>query len=170
MPPGATTMSHDISQSRFGVHYVSGICSQAGFGIDEFSIDEDVLAVDATVQFPAVGARVQIKTTRTRALSDASEYISYTAKPGWLDKWRASIVAPVYFVVVLMPPDASGWMQHAVDGTTLSGIGAFWCRIHVEECEKSGQIIVPRANRLDASAIAQWEQATLGPYTGGEGA
>ena len=149
------------------MHYVSGICSQAGFGIDETSIDEDVLAVDATVQFPAVGARVQIKTTRTNTLSDASEYISYTAKPGWLAKWRASSVAPVYFVVVVIPPDTNIWMKHVADGTSLAGIGAFWCRIHVEECEKSGQIIVPRENRLDAAAIAQWERATLEPYTGG---
>jgi hypothetical protein len=75
--------------ARFGAAYLRAICSHAGVGFTETTIDEDVLAVDATVDFAISPARVQIKCS-IRFKIKKGKTASWQAEESWWGK-RISI-------------------------------------------------------------------------------
>src|SRR5687768_16882211 len=98
-PISIATLSANGSKARFGVAYVRAVCSQAGVGFKETSIDEDVLAIDGEIDFAVAAARVQIKCTGQFRINGGGDTATWPAEPAWWTKWHRSKV-PVYFVVV----------------------------------------------------------------------
>jgi hypothetical protein len=142
------------------------ICSQAGVGFEETSIDEDVLAVDGSVVFRPASARVQIKCTGQLRIG-SGETATWHAEPGWWAKWHDSGV-PVYFVVVIVDPDVqTRWLAHRQDGT-MHHAAAFWVR--VDQMSEGAGITVPKTQRLTADTLHIWAadvEACFGVKRGG---
>jgi hypothetical protein len=54
------TLTPNGAKARFGVAYLRAICSHAGVGFTETSADEDVLAIDGSIEFELGSVRVQV--------------------------------------------------------------------------------------------------------------
>ncbi|WP_158610041.1 DUF4365 domain-containing protein [Micromonospora musae] len=151
-PVDIATFSPNGSKARFGVAYLRAICSQAGVGFTETSIDEDVLAIDGAVDFATASARVQVKCTGKFRIHGGST-ATWPADDRWWAKWHGSCV-PVYFVLVVMDPDEQpDWLDHRVDGT-MHRAAAFWAR--VDKMSQGASITVPKSQRLTADTLRQW--------------
>jgi hypothetical protein len=150
------------------VHYVRLLSGHAGYGFNEWSPGEDVLAVDCSVEFPVIGARVQVKSTRDHAIDGNGENISMKVTRKWLDKWQHS-AAPVYFVVVVVPQLPTDWIDHSESSTILKGTCAYWCQIDVTQFNDNAnqQLHVPRAQRLTAETFGEWDLAAIQAFGGG---
>jgi hypothetical protein len=152
IPWDFATLSANGSKARFGVAYLRAICSQAGVGFTETSIDEDVLAVDGEVNFELASARVQVKCTGGFKIQSGPT-ATWPTEESWWNKWRRSAV-PVYFVLVVMDPDEqTTWLDHRTDGTLHRAAG-FWVRVDRLPTTKS--IAVPKEQRLTAETIRRW--------------
>jgi hypothetical protein len=146
------TLSPNGAKARFGVAYLRSVCSQAGVGFTETSIDEDVLAIDGKVEFEIAEARVQVKCTGKFRIN-GGETASWPADPGWWRKWHVSKV-PVYFVLLIVDPDDQhSWLNHQFDGT-LHRAAAFWVR--VDHMAEGASITVPKRQRLTADTLREW--------------
>jgi Domain of unknown function (DUF4365) len=151
-PDSVATLSSTGSKARFGAAYVRAICSHAGVGFTETTIDEDVLAVDGTVDFAAASVRVQIKCTGQYRIT-SGKTASWHAEESWWGKWHQSRV-PVYFVLVVVDPDDQlAWLEHKDEGT-LHRAAAFWVR--VDQLPDRSRIRVPKSQRLTAATLTQW--------------
>jgi hypothetical protein len=128
------------------------VCSQAGVGFDETSIDEDVLAIDGKIDFAVAPVRVQVKCTGQFRI-DSGTTATWPAEDGWWEKWHKSAV-PVYFVVLIVDPDEQHrWLEHRRDGT-MHHAAAFWVR--VDQMSEGPGIAVPKKQRLTAETLSQW--------------
>ncbi|MET7967564.1 DUF4365 domain-containing protein [Micromonospora sp. NPDC005305] len=146
------TLGPNGCKARFGVAYLRAICSQAGVGFTETSIDEDVLAIDGKVEFAVADARVQVKCTGKFRIN-GGDTATWPADEQWWKKWHNSGV-PVYFVLVVMDPDDQpDWLDHRVDGT-MHRTAAFWVR--VDKMSQASGITVPKSQRLTADTLRQW--------------
>lgn len=160
-PVPSRTLSPNGRKARYGVSYVRNICAQAGFGLNETSPDEDVLATDCDVLFAEGNVRVQVKCTSGLALGGKTK--SWRLKPTWLRKWEQSQL-PVYFVLVVVPKDEPTWLEHPADGT-VHRTAAFWQRIRAEELD--GSISIPKAQRLTAATLNGWHSDLLAVFRPG---
>jgi hypothetical protein len=146
------TLSPKGSKARFGAAYLRAVCSHAGVGFTETTIDEDVLAIDGTVDFAVSPARVQIKCTGQFRISGGPT-ASWQAEENWWGKWHQSKI-PVYFVLVVVDPDDQRtWLQHQDDGT-LNRAAAFWVR--VDRLPDRSRIAVPKSQRFTAETLETW--------------
>jgi hypothetical protein len=146
------TLSPNGAKARFGAAYMRAICSHAGVGFTETSIDEDVLAVDGKIEFAMGDARVQIKCTGHFRIN-GGETATWPADEAWWQKWHKSKV-PVYFVLVMVDPDIQqSWLDHLVDATVCRS-AAFWVR--VDQMSEGPSITVPKTQRLTAATLADW--------------
>jgi hypothetical protein len=144
------TLSTDQRKALYGMSYVRSICSQAGVTITATEQDSDVLAIDCNVEFEELSVRVQVKCTSQWVLRGHS--LSYPVKEGWIRKWQ-KCMGPVYFVVVIVPPDSMQWIAHDHEGT-MHKTGAFWTRLKPGAI--GGSVQVPKSQRLTAQAIEEW--------------
>lgn len=162
------TLSLNGAKARFGAAYLRSVCSQAGVGFTETSIDEDVLAIDGEVNFEIASARVQVKCTGQFRIN-GGETATWPAEPGWWAKWQKSKV-PVYFVILMVDPDEQHrWLDHQLDGTMLYA-AAFWVR--VDQMSESPGIRVPKEQRLTADTLRLWAadvDACFGEQDTGDG-
>ena len=146
------TLGANGAKARFGAAYLRTICSHAGVGFMETTIDEDVLAIDGKIEFAMGDARVQIKCTGQFRI-DGGTTASWPAEEAWWLKWHRSKV-PVYFVIVMVDPDDQPqWLEHRNDGT-LCRTAAFWVR--VDQMVEGPSITVPKVQRLTADTLAGW--------------
>lgn len=125
-------------------------CAHAGYGMDETTSDEDVRAIDGTVNFRVGSAHFQVKCT-TKSFSPKSESITWPITEGWVDSWRRAM-APVYFVIVKVKTQDL-WTQH-LDAHTMLDATAFWTPVPLDIKRKS--IVVPRASRFTTETLRQW--------------
>lgn len=153
------TLSPNGQRARYGVSYVRNICAQAGFGLNETSPDEDVLATDCDVVFMEANVRVQVKCTSGLTLGGKTK--SWQLKSAWLRKWEQSLL-PVYFVLVVVPGKESTWLDHPADGT-MHRTAAFWQRVRTEQLGTA--ISVPRTQRLTATTLQAWHRDLLDAFT-----
>jgi hypothetical protein len=171
LPPSLrqiATLDSNRAKARFGVAYFKAVCSQAGIGFSETPIDEDVLAVDGTVNFAEAPVMVQIKCTgRFRVTGGATA--SWPAEATWREKWKKSRL-PVYFVLVIVDPDEqTAWLDHRQDDTVLKS-AAFWVRVDQES--EGVSITVPKNQRLTSATFKLWYnemEASFTPVSGGDG-
>lgn len=146
------TLSTRGSKARFGVAYLRAICSHAGVGFTETSIDEDVLAIDGKIEFDIAEARVQVKCTGQFRIK-GGETASWPTESSWWQKWRKSKI-PVYFILLVVDPDRQPqWLDHRDDGT-LYRAAAFWVR--VDRMSEGTSIKVPKEQRLTAETLSEW--------------
>ena len=155
------TLSASGQKARYGISYLRNICAHAGVGLTETSPDEDVLAVDCDVSFPAASVRVQVKCTSSFKIGGYSA--SWSIKPQWREKWQDSAV-PVYFVIVIVPSKLPLWLDHN-SGGTFHHTAAFWSKI---DASKLGTTIsVPKSNRLTMATLPEWNNDLLACFTSG---
>jgi len=156
--PGVT-LDVSGSKGRYGVAYLRSICSQAGITMTETEPGEDVLAVDCDVHFQEASVRVQVKCTSQWRMAGKS--LAYPVEDGWVRKWDAMVV-PVYFVVVIVPPDPAEWLRHRDDGTFHS-TAAFWTRLMPGQIGTT--VRVPKNQRLYMETIDTWHDHLLAAFT-----
>lgn len=146
------TLTPNGAKARFGVAYLRAICSHAAVGFAETSIDEDVLAVDGSIEFDLGIVRVQVKCTSQFRIN-GGKTATWQAEPAWWEKWHRSGL-PVYLVVVVIDPDdQAAWLHHHNEGT-LHRAAAFWVR--VDNMSVSPGITVPKSQRLTADTLQEW--------------
>ena len=151
-PESIGTLTSRGSKARFGAAYLRAICSHAGVGFTETTIDEDVLAVDGTVDFAVSPVRVQIKCTGQFRIA-GGRTASWQAEESWWGNWHRSKI-PVYFVLVVVDPDDQlMWLQHQDEGT-LQRAAAFWVRVDL--LSDGSRIMVPKSQRLTADTLRVW--------------
>lgn len=158
-------MDTSRAKSRFGVAYVRAVCSQAGVGFQETSPDEDVLAVDGSVDFEIAPARVQVKCSGQSRLKGGST-ATWPIRESWRQRWQRSGV-PVYFVLVIVDPDDQvSWLHHQ-DKATLHRAAAFWVRL--DTLPDGQNIAVPKAQRLTADTLRSWAEDVRASFDGSAG-
>lgn len=145
------TFTDNGRKARYAVAYLESICAQAGVAFGETRADEDIMAVDAFVHFPRASSRVQLKCTSQFKLSGKS--VTMALEPSWVASWTASIV-PVYFVVVVVPPEIPEWIAHPLTSTSHK-TAAFWTRF--DPALHKTKIAVPKSQRLTLETIHQWK-------------
>jgi Domain of unknown function (DUF4365) len=145
------------AQSRYGVAYLRALSAQAGFGLSETAADEDVLAVDCTLDIPASPVRVQVKCT-TKNFGKTTNYLSFHVEDHWRAAWEQNL-NDLYFVVIgLRSKVAARWVTHP-DLYTHHDAIAYWARIRPAAIPTA--VRVHRADRLTATTIADWEDHLL---------
>lgn len=149
-------------KGRYGVVYVRALAGQAGCGLEEVGSGEDVQSIDLKLGFQAGDVYIQVKTTQSHAMSGGPN-ITYYPEANWLDKW-AKLRVPAYFVVVTVPSDSGSWLDHDSSGTKMVATAAYWTRIDVESIRAANKIQVPRAQRLSAATLPQWESDLLSVF------
>lgn len=114
MPPSRllTSANPNFSDNgrrgRYGVAFLRSLAAHAGVGCMENSPDEDVDAVDVSLQFARASLRVQVKCTGTFKVGPGQATLQL--EPGWVEKWSASF-EPVYVVLVKVPSVVSDWIE-----------------------------------------------------------
>lgn len=147
------TLTPNGSKARFGVAYVRSICSHAGVGFNETPPDEDVQAIDGSIQFDVGPAYIQVKCTGRFQINGGTS-ATWPAEDRWWAKWK-KLRVPVYFVLVIVDPaDQIQWLEHRNNGT-FQGAAAFWIR--VDQMPITTSIKVPKTQRLTSETLAQWE-------------
>ncbi|MFI6031349.1 DUF4365 domain-containing protein [Amycolatopsis magusensis] len=166
-PPrnGVATLDTNRAKSRFGVAYVRAVCSQAGVGFQETSPDEDVLAVDANVEFEIAPAKVQVKCTGQFRLKGGAT-ATWPIEEAWRQRWKRSGL-PVYFVLVIVDPDDQAEWLHHQDEATLHRAAAFWVR--VDTLPVGQNIVVPKAQRLTVDTLLLWAADVEASFDGARG-
>lgn len=158
------TLGANTAIGRFGAAYVRKICSHAHVGFVENAADEDVLAIDAEIQFAPVSTRIQIKTSTQYSLSKQSGLINMPLKSEWVAKWRDNI-HPAYLVLVLLDQEVSSWTVYN-DDHTFTNAYALWARVDTLPAE-ADHLALDRRNRFTPSTVGAWHDYLLGGY--GEG-
>lgn len=148
-----TTLTDNGAKGRFGVSYVRSIISQAGVGFTETPPDEDVLAVDGTVDFAIASARIQVKCSSRFKIAGGSA--SWHSELHWRERWKESAV-PVYFVLVILDYDERPrWVEHHAAGTDHKA-AAFWVRVN--QLQQGESIHIPKTQRLTIDSLNVWAQ------------
>jgi hypothetical protein len=127
----------------------------------ETSPDEDVLAVDCSVEFAEAPVRVQVKCTSQFAIRGRSA--SWPVEARWLRHWGASKV-PVYLVLVIVEGSGDRWLMQQPGGT-FQHAAAFWARVDKLSDAKSLQ--VPKNQRLTVATIVDWREECVAAFTHG---
>jgi hypothetical protein len=139
-------------KARYGLAYFRSICAQAGVTIAETEPDEDVAAVDVGIRFPRLTSHVQVKCTSGFKLTGKS--LTMSLEPAWVASWKEEF-APVYFLVVVVPKDISGWISHPATSTSHK-TGAYWARfdpgLHVDK------IKIPKSQRFTLDTLHEWKR------------
>lgn len=162
MPIG-TTLSPNLRKGRYGIAYFQNVCAQFGVGFDETSPDEDVLAIDGTVQFPALPVRIQVKCTK-KAFGQTGS-LSWPVTVEWKAKWSKNF-GPAYFVVVLVPNDVpADWITYDGADCTMHRSAAYWARIEPDSMGSS--ITIRRTNRLTPDTLGEWNADLLSCFSEG---
>ncbi|WP_133833163.1 DUF4365 domain-containing protein [Arthrobacter sp. JUb115] len=161
--PAGPTFSNNTRKGRYGVAYFQNVCAQFGVGFDPTSPDEDVLAIDGTVQFAELPVRIQIKCTKKRF--NSNHQLTWPIDNQWKRKWEQNF-GPAYFVVVQVPNDTpERWIGYEGKESTLLHATAYWTRI--ETANIGSSIAVNRSSRLTSKTLALWNQDLVNSFSTG---
>lgn len=150
-PQFESSMSLTVQKARYGISYLRNICAQSGVPLTETEPDEDVMAVDCSVNFYEADVRVQVKCTSQYELAN-DRNLRWPIEEGWIRKWDRSFL-PVYFVLVIVPEDSHTWLDHPDDGT-MHLTAAYWRRIEPDQLVSSISIL--RTQRLTVDTMKVW--------------
>lgn len=136
----------------WGVRYVSAICAQAGFRIDETPSQGDVYSFDAQVFIRStLSVFVQVKCTS----KPITRQRSYAIKPAWRKNWE-DLDLPGYFVVVSVPADTTDWIEHGgKPWATELRSASFWTRIDPLKPDQKS-VTVKTTQRLTVDTLDTW--------------
>ncbi len=155
---GPGPQSIDRRQAWFGPQYVGQVVSQAGYPWKAEPDGNDVYSFDGSVGIhPGTSLHVQVKCYR----GTFKQSKSYPIKDAWRENWE-DLTQPAYFVVVELPGDVGGWLDHdPVNRSTLARASAYWARIDpLDPDQKSIQ--VRTADRFTAATVDLWRTQFLG--------
>lgn len=158
--PAHTRFNDNTRRARYGAAYVRSLCAHAGAGFNETSIDEDVQAVDATVDFARLPVRVQIKCTSQFKVGNGK--LTLELEPGWVDKWTESDTT-VFVVVVKVPAHVPSWVEHD-DAVTRHNTVAFGRRFEPGVHTKS--MTFTATDKLTSDTIYKWRDLAYDIYDG----
>jgi hypothetical protein len=147
-------------RARYGAAYLHGICAQAGVEFGETTIDSDTLAVDGTIEFARIGARVQLKCTSSFKVGNGNATL--TLEDTWRRKW-AENYGPIFVVIVKVPSDIPDWIEHAAS-LTRHRATAFGQRFDPAVHTKS--MTFTAAHRLTVETIYDWRDQTYAFFDG----
>lgn len=147
-------------KARYGVSYLRNVCAQAGVGLWETPLDEDVLAIDCNVEFREAPVRVQVKCTSSVGIGERSA-IRWALKEQWVQKWHDSLI-PIYFLVVIVPEDIAAWLKHRADGTFHKTAG-YWRRIYPNQLTTA--ISVPTDQRFTVDTVTVWHSDLIAVFS-----
>lgn len=143
-------MTDNGRRARYGAAYVQALCAAAGAGFKETSIDEDIMAVDASVSFPRMDVRVQIKCTSKFKVGGTQ--LTLPLRPDWVAKWTESDT-PVFVVVVKVPASVPGWLTFDPAYTRHETV-AFGRRF--EAAADTASMLFTASHRLTTESIYDW--------------
>lgn len=147
-------------KARYGVSYLRNVCANAGYNIEEISVDEDNQAVDAKIGFVGADVRVQVKCTQ-RSFTLADEHLTWTVEAHWRQKWSENVL-PCYFLAVQVPSGGDPWIDH-LDAQTVHNTSAYWTRIDVPSLGTN--IAVKKDQRLTETTLHEWQNHLLQHFT-----
>lgn len=137
-------------RARYGAAYVRALCAHAGAAFSESSIDEDIMAIDGTVDFARMPVRIQIKCTSMFSIPGGK--FTLPLEPSWVKKWTTSDT-PVFVVVVKVPRDIPGWLNYDVAYTRHNTV-AFGRRF--DRAANSTSMVFTSIDRLTGESIYEW--------------
>ena len=137
-------------RGRYGVAYLRGLCAAAGVGLKENSPDEDVDAIDVTLQFARASAEVQVKCTSGFKVGGGSATLSL--EPGWVGKWSESY-HPVFVVLVKVPKGIHEWIDFKSTSTSHRTV-AFGMRF--DKALHTTSMQFTKADRITAETLYDW--------------
>jgi hypothetical protein len=150
LKPAHVDFTDNGRRARYGAAFVRTLCAQAGATFAETSVDEDIMAIDGTVDFARMPVRVQIKCTSKFSVSGGK--FTLPLEPSWVKKWTASDT-PVFVVVVKVPSDIPGWLDYDVAFTRHNTV-AFGRRF-VAATDLTSMVFTS-SHRLNAESIYEW--------------
>ena len=150
----------EARKARYGVAYVQTLCAHAGVDFKEGSVDSDYMAIDGTIEYPRVAARVQVKCTSQFKVGNGN--MSLPLKPHWVTKWAESATA-VFVVVVKVPKSVPDWVEHDSVFTRHRTV-AFGKRF--EPTVHQTVMAFTAADKLTTETIYDWRQLTYDIYDG----
>ena len=137
-------------RARYGAAFVRALCAHAGAAFTESSIDEDIMAIDGTVDFARMPVRVQIKCTSKFSIPGGK--FTLPLESSWVRKWTTSDT-PVFVVVVKVPRDIPGWLDYDVASTRHNTV-AFGRRF--DRATDSMSMVFTGVDRLTGESIYDW--------------
>lgn len=137
-------------RARYGAAYVRVLCAHAGATFTETAVDEDIMAIDGTIDFARMPVRVQIKCTSKFSVPGGK--LTLPLEAGWLRKWTTSDT-PVFVVVVKVPRDIAGWLDYDVAFTRHNTV-AFGRRFDASKDLTS--MLFTSTDRLAGESIYDW--------------
>lgn len=137
-------------RARYGAAFLRTLCAHAGASFSETSVDEDIMAIDGTVDFARMPIRVQIKCTSKFSVRGTK--FTLPLEPTWVKKWAAS-QTPVFVVVVKVPGDISRWLDYDPSFTRHNTV-AFGRRFDAMNDGRS--MTFSSADRITGESIYEW--------------
>lgn len=137
-------------RARYGAAYVRALCAHAGAAFTESSIDEDIMAIDGTVDFARMPVRVQIKCTSKFSIPGGK--FTLPLESSWVRKWTTSDT-PMFVVVVKVPRDIPGWLDYDVASTRHNTV-AFARRF--DRAVDLTSMVFTGVDRLTGESIYDW--------------
>lgn len=141
------------------------IVAQAGYTMTETEPDSDMLAIDASVDFPENPVPVQIKCSSTKSFR-ANGDLSFPITQAWKSKWDRNNFTP-YMVLVMVPDATTDWLEHTVLdspdgrlwGTTVAKAPAYW--VPLKPLGQEMHVTFHKCQRFTADSIHAWYQSLL---------
>lgn len=157
------TLDLSAAVGRYAVAYVREVCAQAHVGFKETSAGEDLLAVDGSIEYPALDLRVQIKGSTTPSLAPQAGTLNFAIKDSWREKWQRNAL-PTYFIYVLMEKDIKAWFEYERTNTQ-AGAYALWSRVD-NLSGTATHVEFDRTQRFKSDTVGAWYE---GVYMSGYG-
>ncbi|WP_423445810.1 DUF4365 domain-containing protein [Kocuria sp. KSNUG] len=150
------TLARTARTGRFGVAYVRAVMASAGVGFSETSSDEDVIGIDANIEYNLGPVRVQVKATTAPKFNQAGEARIQVTPQHW-EQWSENLL-PVYGVLVVLEntPDDAQWMDSSVEDVTRIPAAAYWAKLNGPTVtQTSGGVVFPRSQRFTADTVRE---------------
>ncbi|WP_374228006.1 DUF4365 domain-containing protein [Rhodococcus qingshengii] len=132
-------------KSRYSLAFISSLCAQAGLRVSETRQDEDVHAIDMSVEYPESSVRLQLKCSSSMQMTRKFETISCDQYR--IDRWRDN-AGPVFIVLVVVPDNHYDWIADE-DRSTLHRTHAYWAQYDPNSTRKSVRVYQENRVTLD---------------------
>lgn len=149
-------------ESELSLAYLHAVAAKASFAVDVPHVDADSvdalisakgkLDTDSLKHSPRI--EVQLKASTT-ASANASGYISYSLPLKNYDDLRADTVVPRLLVLLLLPQDATDWLEHTPDSLIMRRCAYYLNLKRLPPSSNAGHqtVYVPAANVLSPDAL-----------------
>lgn len=152
------TMGDGSRKSRYSLAFMGALCAQAGIRMQETRQDEDVDAVDMSVEYPEAPVRVQLKCSSTKTMH--GDYETIDLRDHWITSWKTSGI-PVFLVLVVVDPSCRDWIEEQ-PVQTLHRAHAYWAQFDPSSIRKSVRIY--SANRVTVGTLLEWRNITRAAF------